>query len=73
MKYYNKGENLYIKSDAETFTICEVFKSGTQKRILINTDDRFYDAVMARAEADAYTEIDENAFTAFLNNVKSLL
>ena len=73
MKYYNNGENLYIKSDAETFTICEVFKSSTQKRIILNTDDRFYDAVMARSEADGYTEIDEATFTAFLNNVKSLL
>jgi hypothetical protein len=73
MKYYNKGENLYIKSDAETFTIYEVFGSSIQKRIMLNTDQRFYDAVMARVVTDSYTEIDEATFTAFLNNVKSLL
>lgn len=71
MKYYNKGENLYIKADAETFTIYEVFGSSTQKRIILNAGERFYTDVMARVVTDSYTEIDEATFTAFLNQVKS--
>lgn len=73
MTYFNKGENLYYKIDAETFTVYEVFGSSTQKRIILNAGERFYTDVIERVERDSYTEIDEATFTAFLNNVKSLL
>jgi hypothetical protein len=73
MKYFNKGENLYYKIDADTFTVYEVFKSDTQKRIMLNTGERFYTDVIERIERDSFTETDEAAFATFLNHVKSLL
>jgi hypothetical protein len=70
MTYFNKGENLYYKIDAETFTVYEVFRSDIQKRIMLNTGERFYTDVMERIERDSFTETDETAFTTFLNQVK---
>jgi hypothetical protein len=73
MTYFNKGENLYYKIDAETFTVYEVFGSDSQKRIMLNTGERFYTDVMDRTERDSFTETDEAAFTTFLNQVKASL
>lgn len=72
MEFYN-NQNIFIKFDPDTYTVTEVFNTGTQKRVSIITDRKIYIETKERNVKHYFTPITEiefnNAYFGLINNL----